>query len=176
MNAEHLTDCASRRAHRTAAARWLAGQAFRKAVEWHDLAALPAWVCADAARLDAWALHAGAWLHADRLRRCIDGRTLEALCVDLGAPAFAALLADEPAAEVPALPASWPAWLRDEGRACLLASIASGRLRAGVQLALWPGLSPVTPGTWPAGTAAAIVAQAAVFLTAPVGARPEARP
>jgi hypothetical protein len=169
MAADGLPGAAALRAQRAAAARWLDHRGIGADLSWSDLTGLPAWAWADPVRLDAWALHTGAWRHAQTLRRCIDGRTRAALRAALGASTFDALMADEVTARAPDLPVLWPIWLRDEGCACLLASVAPKRLRLALQHHLWPHLPPDAAGELSGSAAFAIVRRAEACLTKPAG-------
>jgi hypothetical protein len=139
----------SPRARRGAAARWLAASPRRAELAWADLAAWPGWADLPPDRLQQLAFAAGAWAHADTVRRCIDGRVLKHLRSRLGESALRSLMQppEEPQAAMPLLLGDLDAALLDTllpaiGRDWLLASVASPLLREALREQLWPAAGP----------------------------------
>jgi hypothetical protein len=119
------------------AAHACAGARDRAAIGWAELFAWPAWALpAHRAALDRRVLGGGALRHADALRACIDGPTLQAASELLGRATLLALLQGPvpKLAQLAALPraeALAPHWRR-AGRAQLAAGVAAGVLRNAV--------------------------------------------
>lgn len=154
------------RARRSAAARWLAASPRRAELGWADLAAWPDWAALPPDRLQQLAFATGAWVHAESLRRCIDGRVLKHLRDRLGEAAMHSLMQapEEPQAAMPLLLGDLDVPLLDTllpaiGRDWLLASVASPLLRDALREQLWPAAGPAVRAI-NAGAAASAVAQA----------------
>ncbi len=140
----------SPRARRGAAERWLAASPRRAELGWADLAAWPAWADFPPAALQQLAHATGARVHAEALRRCIDGRVLKHVRDRLGEGAMRSLMDmpdEQPSAPLPLLlgeidTALLDALLPAVGRDWLLASVASPVLREALREQLWPATGP----------------------------------
>lgn len=112
---------------------------------WDDLQAWPDWALPGRGDADTLVWRLAALWHADALRRCIDGPSLQLAARLVGAAALQALLEAPPplpaaggAAALPAAPELETAWRRI-GRSLALASIERPELRHAVTLNLRHG-------------------------------------
>ena len=181
-----LTDALRARPRRQAAAQALAGDPRRAQLGWDDLAAWPDWAALEPEALHALQRQCGLWLHVADWQRCICGARLKQVRQWLGDAAFAWLMAlpqarNKPADAAPAsaMPdaAHLDAWLLDEGREVLLASLGSAPLRVVLRERLWPRSLPPLPARDTARAQQALVtAQVAAQAAAAVRARPSMSP
>ncbi len=147
----------------------------RAAIGWAELLAWPVWaVPAQRGALDVQVLRCGALAHAEALRSCIDGPTLQRANELLGRSALLALLQGQAPriaqrAALPRVDALESGW-RNAGRALWIGSVAAGPLREAVLEHLaWPAIDAVE---LPADEAQALVdwAGALVFEEEPAAA------
>lgn len=178
-----LTDAVRARPRRQAAARALATDPRRTQLGWDDLGAWPDWAALEPDALLALQRQCGLWLHTADWQRCICGAQLKQVRQGLGDAAFAWLMALPQAGHVPATATATPAralpdaagldaWLLDEGREVLLASVGSAPLRVVLRERLWPRSLPPLPARDTARAQQALVtaqvaAQASAALLAP---------
>ena len=149
-----MTDALRARPRRQAAALALASDPRRAQLGWDDLAAWPDWAALEPDALHALQRDCGLWLHTADWQRCICGARLKQVQHRLGDAAFAWLMALPQASCIPANatpvsvlpdPAHLDAWLLDEGREVLLASVGSASLRVVLRERLWPRSLPPLP-------------------------------
>ena len=163
-----FTDGACRRTRRLSAARALAADPRRAQLGWDDLGAWPDWAALEPDALHALQRNSAIWLHAADWQRCISGALLKQLQHRLGNAAFAWMMASPPAGDAPAtvLPdaTDLDAWLLDEGREVLLASVGSALLRVLLRERLWPRSLPPLPARDTARARRALVAAHASAL------------
>ena len=131
------------------AARACAALPSRAVIGWDELLAWPDWALpARRGGLDAQVLRCGALAHAQALRACIDGPTLQAAHELLGRGALLALLQGRSPrlaqrAALPRIDALESSW-RNAGRALWIGSVAPGPLRQAVLEHLaWPAIEAV---------------------------------
>jgi hypothetical protein len=168
MDVEAVRNAVAARKQRAVAALWLEGMAFRAGLVWSELDQVPFWALIDTTSREALALHVGAWLHAGVLRGCVDGQIHRALRDEIGPESLAALMAEAVPDAATALSVDWKRWLLLEGRACMLAGIASPWLRLGLKAQFWPD-DPSASGQLPAASAAAaLVRRAAAYREPPL--------
>jgi len=168
------------RDRRSRAAHLLANASRRADLEWADLSNLPDWALRTSGEIDDLAWATGAWLHADALRRCIDGRLLALLRSRLGDAALAALSKASPAPaterEMPPLdlasiqPQQLDALLLASGRECLMACIEPSSVRRCLREHWWPNASAAT--TVPGRAAARAIVDLALAHRKPVTEEP----
>ena len=181
-----MTDALRARPRRQAAARALAGDPRRAQLGWDDLGAWPGWAALEPDALHALQRQCGLWLHTADWQRCICGARLKQVRLLLGDAAFAWLMALPQASGMPANatpasvlpdPAHLDAWLLDEGREVLLASVGSAPLRVVLRERLWPRSLPPLPARDTARAQQALVtAQVAAQASAALRAKAAALP
>lgn len=138
------------RARRARAAQALAASPLRARLGWDDLGGAPDWLVMEESQRAALARAGAAWLHAGAFVRSIDGAWLKQARAVLGDGLLSAVLAADAAddAAAPALPApdGLADWLDAQGRALLLATLASANLRDAVRDRLWPAATTLPAG------------------------------